>query len=217
MDGYWTVCPKPEGVFCSHTTEHMSIMQCISCRNVQACTSWFCFGFKGTGASLCGAGSRELVLLGAVCWHCYATSMTRPNVSMPLPAVGLTQRFSTAVHSAVWTCPQVTCQSHFIPPSSCHDNSAASRCGYQKRRWLQEDVTVLKSLYRRRACSRDKAWVELRKMTKTVDSLCWDFPLQEKGTCMAQSQQRNKGYWKWTYAEKESARHFKEGENLGGK
>lgn len=56
---------------------------------------------------------------------------------------------------------------------------------------------------------RVRAWAELRKETKTVDSLCWDFTLQEKGTCMGQIQQKNKGYWKWTCAEKESSRHLK--------
>lgn len=87
-----------------YTGEHIWIMHCSSCRNCQVCTALLSCGFRGTRTALCGAGSRDSVLLGALCWHCCATFMTRANISMQHPAVGSAQRSSTAMHHGTMWC-----------------------------------------------------------------------------------------------------------------
>lgn len=155
----------------NYAREHMSVMQCSSCRNFHACMTWLSCGFEGRGAALCGAGSREFVLLGAVCWHCYATFMTRADVSMQHPAAGLAQTSSTPVHSSMWTCSRVICQSHFVPPSSQHGNCAASSCGYWKRGSWEDATDSLEEPVQNGWFKKVRAWAKLRKVSEMADKL----------------------------------------------
>lgn len=114
--------------------------------------------FRRHRAALCGAGSRELVQLGTLCWCCHVTSMTRANNFVQHPAVTFAQRSSTAMHHGTMWCGH-TLRSlakviGFLPAHAVttgqHLSAFIEKEGDYKRVWL----TISRSLSRRRAGSR---------------------------------------------------------------
>lgn len=159
--------------------------------------------FRRHRATLCGAGSRELVLLGALCWCCHVTSMTCANNFILHPAVRFAQCSSTAVHHGTMWCGHILRSLAkvigFLPAHAMttgqHLSAFIEKEGDYKRVWL----TICRSLSRRRAGWRKPEHEQ--KLGSIMDKWTnkgqppWGFLLQEKAMNMDQIQ-KNGRYWK---------------------
>lgn len=132
----------------------MSTAHCSSCRNFQACTSWLSCGFERTAASLRGAGSRELVLLGAVCWHCCATSMTQlmfPHDTLLLGSPSApAQQCTVPCECVLGSLAKIIL---FLPAHTMATVQYPAAIIEKEGHYKRMQLTVLRSLYRRRAGS----------------------------------------------------------------